>query len=95
MTYFDLTQIDLATTCRAIGLFGFATYVTGFFLLCSGRLNSSRPLYFGIVFVASTCVMISLLADFNLSAALIQGFYMTMSVGALLVRRPRASRQAL
>ena len=95
MTYFDLSQIDLATTCRAIGLIGFATYVTGFFMLCSGRLDSSRPLYFGIVLTASTCVMISLLADFNLSSALIQGFYMTMSIGALLIRRPSAARQTV
>jgi hypothetical protein len=95
MTYFDFTSFDLETICRAIGLIGFATYVTGFFCLSTGRLDSARPLYFAIVLFASTCVMISLLADFNLSAALIQGFYIVMSVGALLLRRPRASRQTI
>lgn len=95
MTYFDLTGLDFQTTCRAIGLIGFATYVTGFFCLSTGRLDSRRPLYFGLVLFASTCVMVSLLADFNLSAALIQGFYIVMSVGALILRRPRAARQTI
>ncbi len=95
MTYFELAGLDTQTTCRAIGLIGFATYVAGFFCLSTGRLDSSRPLYFALVLFASTCVMISLFADFNMSAALIQGFYIVMSLGALLIRRPRPTRQAL
>jgi hypothetical protein len=95
MTYFELAGLDVQTTCRAIGLIGFATYVAGFFCLSTGRLDSHRPLYFALVLFASTCVMISLFADFNMSAALIQGFYIVMSLGALLIRRPRPTRQAL
>jgi uncharacterized membrane protein YagU involved in acid resistance len=81
--------------CRAIGLLGFAIYVTGFLGLSLGRLNSTQPRYFGMVFVASSCVMISLWADFNLSAALIQGFYIVMSFGGLLMRRNRTLQSTL
>jgi uncharacterized membrane protein YagU involved in acid resistance len=89
MHHFYLTEIDFLTICRAIGLIGFILYATGFFCLSVGRLDSSRPLYFGLVFAASCCVMISLWADFNLSAALIQGFYILMSAGGILRRRHR------
>jgi hypothetical protein len=37
-------------------------------------------------FTAASCVMVSLMADFNLSAALIQVFYATMSVGGIILR---------
>jgi hypothetical protein len=89
MHHFYLTEIDFLTICRAIGLIGFILYATGFFCLSVGRLDSSRPLYFGLVFAASCWVMISLWADFNLSAALIQGFYILMSAGGILRRRHR------
>jgi len=74
------------TLCRAMGLFGFALYVVGFYALSMGRIDTHRPLYFGLVLAASTCVLISMAADFNLSAALIQGFYMLMSLGAICLR---------
>lgn len=86
MIYYDWTHADLDTICRAIGLLGFAIYVAAFFGLSVGRLVSTQPLYFGLVLVASSCVLVSLWADFNLSAALIQGFYIIMSMGAILVR---------
>lgn len=89
MHHFYLTDIDFLTICRAIGLLGFILYATGFFCLSVGKIDSSQPVYFGLVLAAATCVMISLWADFNLSAALIQGFYILMSAGGILVRRHR------
>ncbi len=80
------------TICRALGLVGFAIYVIGFFCLSVGKLDSSRPLYFAMVFVASSCVMMSLWADFNLAAALIQGFYIAMSLGGMFLRRNRLTQ---
>lgn len=82
---------DFETLCRVIGLIGFLLYVVGFFCLSVGRLDSRQPLYFALVLTASTCVLVSLWADFNLSAALIQGFYIFMSLGAIL-KRLRAAR---
>lgn len=95
MSYFDPSSADIITLCRAIGLLGFAIYVVGFFCLCTGRLDSTRSLYFALVLAASSCVMISLWADFNLSAALIQGFYILMSLGGLALRRSRPLRYQL
>ncbi len=80
---------DATLLCRAIGLVGFMVYVTGFFCLCTGRLSSATPLYFLMTFIAASCVMISLVADFNLSAALIQGFYIIMSLGGIVLRKRR------
>lgn len=88
---------DLETLCRGIGLLGFCLYVCAFFGLSVGRLDSREPMYFFFVLTASTCVLISLWADFNLSAALIQGFYIVMSLGAILFRfrRPAALPQTI
>ncbi|ABD54604.1 hypothetical protein Jann_1687 [Jannaschia sp. CCS1] len=86
MAHFYFTDLDFILISRALGLIGFAIYVVGFFFLSVGRLHSSQPIYFVMVLVASTCVLISLWADFNLAAALIQGFYMLMSTGGIIVR---------
>jgi len=86
MIAYDITGLDFESFCRALGLVGFAIYVTAFFCLSLGRLNSTRPLYFCLVLIASTCVLASLWADFNLPAALIQIFYIVMSLGAMILR---------
>jgi len=96
MFFHDFSTLDIETGCRAIGLVSFAIYVTGFFGLATGRINSQQPLYFLSVLsvlTAATCVMIGLWADFNISAALIQGFYIVMSLGAVMLRL-RAWRMA-
>ena len=82
----DLTQFDIETLFRAFGLLGVAIYVTGFFCLCLGRIDSNGPVYFGMVFLASCCVLVSLSVDFNLAAAMIQCFYIAMSFGAIVLR---------
>lgn len=86
MPFFDPAYFEFDYICRAIGLLGVGIYVTGFFCLCSGKLNSQKPTYFIMSFTAASCVMVSLMADFNLSAALIQVFYATMSIGGIILR---------
>ena len=86
MPLIDPAYFELPFLCRAIGLIGVLIYVVGFFLLCSGRLNSTQPTYFCLIVAASSCVMISLFADFNLSAALIQIVYLAMSLGGIVLR---------
>jgi len=78
--------------CRLIGLVGVLLYITGFLLLSSGRIDSARPGYFALVFFAASCVLVSLCVDFNMSSALIQLFYITMSVGAIILRLRRKRR---
>lgn len=86
MIWYDFSTIDGVLVCRAVGLVGFSIYVLGFFCLCTGRLTSSTPVYFMLTFCAASCVMVSLLVDFNLSAALIQAFYIVMSLAGALKR---------
>ena len=87
-----VTFPDIDVICRSIGFIGVLLYVGGFFCLCVGRLDSRGTAYFGLVFVAASCVLVSLWADFNLSAAMIQLFYIAMSLGGVVMRglaRPR------
>lgn len=86
MFVLDTGSFDLDAICRAMGLIGFCLYVTGFFCLCTGRIDSRRPAYFILVLAASSSVLVSLSVDFNLSAALIQCFYVAMSLGAVTLR---------
>lgn len=95
MPLIDPAYFEFAYICRLIGLIGVSVYVIGFFCLCSGKLDSKAPTYFIMNFTAASCVMVSLMADFNLSAALIQVFYATMSVGGIIlrVRQSRSNRR--
>lgn len=95
MPILDPFLTDPQTLARAIGVMGFFIYVGGFFALCIGRLNSTQPLYFALVFTAAVCVLVSLWADFNLSAAMIQVFYILMSLGGLALRRRRPMVQTV
>lgn len=83
----DFSFLDYIFLSRAAGLIGFAVYVCGFFCLSTGRLDSSKPIYFALTLTAASCVLLSLWADFNLSAALIQIFYIFMSIGGIILRR--------
>lgn len=83
MPLFHVPEFDLLLLCRMFGILGFVFYVFGFFLLCSGRIDSRKPAYFLIVLTASACVMISLIVDFNPGAALIQGFYFVMALATV------------
>ena len=93
MTFHPMSGIDPETFCRALGLLGFSLYVAGFLGLSLGRLSSGQPTYFVLVLLAASCVLVSLWADFNLSAALIQGFYILMALGAIFMRLPVRRRR--
>lgn len=90
----DPLALDFTLIFRTIGLLGFAIYVVGFFCLSTGRMDSSGPLYFCSVLTAATFVLVSLLADFNLSAAMIQVFYIAMALGGI-ARRWRSNREVI
>ena len=85
MFYSELSM-DLETFLKALGLIGFGIYVTGFMLLSTGRLDSRGTRYFAMTLVDSTCVLLSLTVDFNLSSALIQIFYVLVSLSAIFLR---------
>lgn len=94
MIAIDMHRPDAVMICRVIGLLGFAIYVLGFILLCTGRLTSETPLFFLMNLTAACCVLISLAVDFNLSSALIQGSYVMMSLAAVTMRARMWRRRA-
>lgn len=84
---FTLSPFELA------GITGFALYVMNYSLLTLRRISGDCITYFAINFSAASLVMIGLMASFNLAAALIQGFWIAMSVIGitLRLRRDRAT----
>lgn len=77
-----------------IGVLGFCLYVTAYSLLTLRVLTTSSVVYFVINLTAASCVLIGLSTSFNLASALIQMFWVCMSlVGiALHLRRPMRRR---
>lgn len=74
------------------GVAGFGLYVLNYSLLSLGRLSSNSKLYFAINLVAASLVLTGLTQSFNLAAALLQSFWIVMSLTALLLRRSPAQR---
>ena len=87
----DFLSYDFASIWRGLGLIGRSLYILGFTLLSLGKLTSDMPIYFVTILMAASLVMISLAVDFNLASALIQGFYIAMSLSAIF-RRVRRSQ---
>ena len=76
MSYF-LLPFHLA---QGIGVLGFFIYVTTYSLLTLRVLTPASVWYFMLNLTASTCVLIGLTVSFNLAAALIQTFWVCMSL---------------
>lgn len=79
---------------EAIGVAGFALYVLNYSLLTLHRITSHSKTYFVINMIAASFVLIGLTNSFNLASALIQGFWIVISITAIVVRlRPAKERQ--
>lgn len=86
MAYTWLADMQLD---EVIGILGFVLYVLNYSLLTTRWLNSDCLIYFVINLAAAGCVLIGLTASFNLAAALIQVFWVLMSIIGILVRLRR------
>lgn len=80
---------------EAIGVAGFALYVLNYSLLTLHRLTSHSTTYFAINMVAAACVLIGLTQSFNLASALIQGFWIVISITAIILRLRKGSARPL
>lgn len=80
---------------ESIGLVGFALYVMNYGLLTMQWLNSNCAIYFAINLTAASFVLIGLAGSFNLAAALIQGFWVVMSILGLIIRLRQRQSHAL
>lgn len=67
-----------------VGLMGVAFYVSSYALLQAGWIRGSGATYTWMNLAASSLVLVSLFNDFNLSSAIIQVTWITISLGGLL-----------
>ncbi len=76
-----------------IGNIGLVCLLGTYLLLQMGKIAGTSLLYSGLNALASTLIGISLLVDFNLSAFLVEAFWLAISlygVAKYLLRRARA-----
>ena len=71
---------------ETIGVAGFCLYVLNYSLLTLHRITSHSKIYFVINLIAASFVLIGLIQSFNLASALIQGFWIIISITAIIVR---------
>lgn len=83
---FDFTAFD---PLEIIGVFGFVMYVTTYSCLTFGAVRGDSVQYFCMNLLAASMVMIGLMASFNLASAMIQGFWITMSIIGIALRLTR------
>lgn len=83
MTYLSAIPSDVL---EAVGIIGFGLYVLNYTLLTVHKVNSTQLSYFLINLLAATCVLIGLSTAFNLAAALIQIFWIMISITAIILR---------
>lgn len=79
------------TLFEVIGVLGFALYVMNYTLLTTRRINGNSVRYFAVNFVAASCVLVGLTSSFNLASALIQIFWVVLSVLGMLVHLRHAN----
>lgn len=74
---------------EAIGVGGFCLYVLNYTLLTLHKFSSHDARYFVINLAAAAMVLIGLMASFNLASAMIQSFWVVISIAAILLRLKR------
>lgn len=79
---------------RAIGIIGFFAYLFGFAALQFNRIRGQSVAYALINIFAASCVLVSLIADFNMSSLLIQCSWITIGTAGI-IKRARLQRQSL
>lgn len=72
-----------------LGLAGFALYVINYTLLTLRHISGDSLLYFVINISAASLVLIGLSNSFDLASALIQSFWIAMSLLGIMMRVKR------
>ncbi|MEM9584536.1 MAG: hypothetical protein AAGA08_15610 [Pseudomonadota bacterium] len=85
-----LATLELEQFLQACGVLGFFVYVGAFAALQLQFIEGKSSSYTLANIAAASLVMLSLIADFNLASALIQGCWITIGIAGLLLRRVRA-----
>ncbi len=80
---------------EALGLSGAMIYAVGYLLAAYDRLPSQSPIYYATKLTAAGLVLISLFQDFNLASAVIQVFFIVVSlIGIIRHFSPQRRRRA-
>ncbi len=77
---------NFAVVLNLLGVVGFAIYVLNYCLISFNRLNPGCIAFFALNLLASSLVLISLMGAFNLASALIQSFWIVISIAAIYLR---------
>lgn len=81
--------VSLMPPIKLLGLLGAGCYILNYVLLTSRVLSSEHWLFFMMNLTASTLVMISLSHEFNTASAVIQSFWIAVSLWGLVTRLGR------
>ena len=77
---------------ETIGVIGFCLYVLAYTLLTLRLLAGNSVKYFSLNLTAASCVLIGLTVSFNLASALIQLFWVVMSLVGITLHVLRPAR---
>lgn len=69
---------------NGVGLVGVVLILTAYLLLQSERMQAENPWYSVLNALGSGGILFSLIYDFNLSAALVEGMWMVISIYGLV-----------
>ena len=69
-----------------VGIAGCGLYILNYSILTVRRMYGDTVTYFMVNLGAASCVLLSLSANFNLAAAIIQSFWIVASVMAIGLR---------
>jgi len=90
--YFDALPPSIF---EMVGMLGFATYVVTYGLLTFEKIDSHSKVYFVLNLCAASLVLVGLTHAFNLASAMIQVFWIGISITAIVMRmRPARQDQA-
>ena len=73
-----------------VGILGVALIVATYLLAQLDRLDARSRTYAACNALGAAAVLVSLTVDFNLSAAIVEGFWLLISLVGL-IRRPRSA----
>jgi hypothetical protein len=69
-----------------IGVFGAFAYISNYTALSFQKVTSDSVRYYAVNSCAAFCVMTSMLAQLNMPSLMIQGFYLSVSLFAVVLR---------
>lgn len=76
----DIIHDSMPNVYDSIGLLGVGLYVLAYMGVQIGQIDGNRISYTCLNGAAATCILFSMLGDFNLASALVNGLFMMFSM---------------